>query len=113
MQESNYEPLDKETALRHIETVELKKAAKMAAKVVAQKMGQLSPQEVPYIAQIAKLKALDELEDEHRIREVDISIAVNMHELDNKAPEMRAIRERAEKIVHDHALQAMEETEEQ
>ena len=81
----------------------------MAAKVVAQKMGQLSPLEIPYIAQVAKLKALDELEDEHRIRDVDITIAVNMHELDNSAPEMRAIKERAEKIVHDHAVQVMED----
>ena len=39
MQGADYVPLDKETALRYIEEVEMKKAKMLAPVVVAQKMG--------------------------------------------------------------------------
>ena len=49
-QEPDYQPLDKETALKHVEAVEMKKAVQMAGAVVAQKMGQIPAEQMPLVA---------------------------------------------------------------
>ena len=81
----------------------MKKAAQMAGAVVAQKMGQLPPQQMPLVAQVIKLKALDEIEEEKGVRDVDIIIAVNKHELDT-TPEIQAIMQKAQQSVQQHAV---------
>ena len=65
-------------------------------------MGQVKQEQMPIITQMLKMQAMDELEKEKgaKARDVDIILAVTIHNLE-KDPELQAIMQRAAKSLND------------
>lgn len=98
MKPAGYTPLDKETALRHVDDVEQMKAKTMANVVLAAQMGRFPKQRIPEAAEMAKVQALDTLFKKEGVDSDDIVIAFNMHSL-QESEEFKQIMMRAQQKV--------------
>ena len=76
-----YAPLDKETALKHIEEIEKRKVQQIAGALIATKMGKLPQNRMPMVQEMAKIQAIDSYNKESGIEDSDIVIAFNKLEL--------------------------------
>ena len=72
-----YEPLDKETALKHIKQIELRKVQQIAGALIATKMGKLPQNRMPMVQEMSKIQAIDSYNKESGIEDSDIVIAFN------------------------------------
>ena len=78
---ADYEPLDRETILTHIEAIEMLKVQKMAGAVVAHKMGKIPDNKMGLVQEMTKMEAVDTYHGQSGIEENEIAIGVHTHEL--------------------------------
>ena len=78
-----------------MEKVELKKVEFLAGVLIAAKMGQFPPNQMPLGQEMSKYQAIDIINQETGVEEVDIVVAFNKHGLAD-TPEFKAIMQKAQ-----------------
>ena len=102
-----YEPLDKETALKHIKQIEMRKVQQIAGALIAAKMGKLPQNRMPMVQEMAKIQAIDSYNKESGIEDSDIVIAFNKLEL-GQTEEFRVIMQEAQQSLQATVSQTMQ-----
>lgn len=95
---ADYEVMSREKALSAIEKVELIKAQATAGIIIASQMGKVPREHVPQAQEMAKIKALDELEKTEGVDNDDIVIAFNEYSL-QESEEFKAIMAKANQTM--------------
>ena len=103
---SDYEPLSREVALQRLEEIELKKMEFMAGVIIASKMGQFPPNQMGLGAEMSKYQAIDFVNKENGVEEVDLVIAFNKYNLED-SEEFKVIMQKAQAHLQVKANEAM------
>ena len=77
----DYEELDKATTLKHIGVLEEKKSQFLTGIYIQLELGQFPEAQIPLAVEMARIQALDQLEIDKGITDIQISIGFRLHNL--------------------------------